>query len=452
MKILIKNIDIITADVERPILKDGMIYIEGDRIKYVGTDATAASTAAATATATAPDAQADRIIDGRGMVAMPGLINTHSHSPMTLMRGFAGDKVLEDWLFNSIIPTEKRLTPELVYWGSMLGIVEMLKSGTTCFADMYFMMDSIAQAVSETGIRANIAIGPISHPSAGEEEFDEASTVEFLNRWKGEANGRMTNFVEIHSVYLYKEENIMKAAALAKRHGLGIHMHLLETEYEKTQTVKVYGVDSVELARRAGMFDVPNLAAHCVHVSDEQMDVLAKHGVSVAHKISSNLKLASGVARVPEMQRRGINVTLGTDGAASNNNLNMFEEMHLAALVHKGVGKDATLLNCGDVIRMATVNGAKALGLEGVTGVIRAGLKADIVLIDMNKPHLQPIDDLEANIVYSAQASDVHTVIVDGEILVEQGQLTKLDERRIMEGAEMAHTRLFDLSEGSCIG
>jgi len=439
MRILIENVDIITADLENPIIENGMIYIEDDRIRFVCQEMPY-------------QLPVDKLIDGRGKVAMPGLINTHSHSPMTLMRGFAGDKVLEDWLFNSIIPTEKRLTPELIYWGSMLAICEMIKSGTTCFADMYFMMDSIAQAVSETGIRANIAIGPISHPSAGEEIVDEAETLAFLNRWKKEANGRMTNFIEIHSVYLYKEENIRKAAAFAKQHGLGIHMHLLETAYEKTQTVAVYGVDSVALAERCGMFDVPNLAAHCVHVSEAQMDVLARYGVSVAHNITSNLKLASGIAPIKEMQKRGINVTIGTDGAASNNNLNMFEEMHIAALVHKGVSGDATILNCRDVIRMATVNGAKALGLEGVTGCLKPGLKADLILLDMNKPHLQPVNDLEANIVYSAQGSDVDTVIVDGEILLENGKFTMIDEKRVMEGAAMAHTRLFDESEGSCIG
>jgi len=432
MRILIENIDIVTADVEKPIIRNGMIYIEDDTIKFVCEEMPYML-------------EVDKLIDGRGKLAMPGLINTHSHSPMTLLRGFAGDKVLEDWLFNCILPMEQRLKPEDVYWGAMLAIIEMIKSGTTCFADMYFMMDQIAQAVCDTGIRANIAIGPISHPSSGEEIFDEQGTLDFLKRWRGAANGRISNFIEIHSVYLYQEENIRKAAAFAKKQGLGIHMHLLETAFEKTKTVEVYGVDSVRLAERSGMFDVPNLAAHCVHLDDEQMDILAKRGVSVAHNITSNLKLASGVARINEMKNKGINVALGTDGAASNNNLNMFEEMHIAALVHKGISGDATILNCSEVIRMATVNGAKALGLEGVTGMIKPGMKADIILLDMQQPHLQPINDLEANIVYSAQGSDVKTVIIDGEILLENGVLVAIDEEKVLEGAKMAHSRLFGL-------
>ena len=428
MRILIKNIDILTADIENPLVKDGSILIEGDKIVSLNANL---------------DTLADKCIDGTGKLAMPGLINTHCHSPMTLLRGFAGDKTLEDWLFNHIIPTESRLTPEMVYWGTMLGICEMIKSGTTCFADMYFMMDSVAKAVVESGIRANLAIGPISHPAVGEEVFDANSALDFISHWQGAANGRLTSSIEIHSVYLYKEENIRKAAAFAKQQGLGIHMHLLETEYEMAQTPKVYGVDSVELARRCGMFDVPNLAAHCVHVSDEQMDVLAKNGVSVAHNITSNLKLASGVARISEMQKRGINVTIGTDGAASNNNLNMFEEMHIAALVHKGVSGDATTLDCGTVIQMATANGAKALGLAETTGIIRSGLKADIVILDLDKPHLQPVNDLESLVVYSAQAADVDTVIVDGEILLEAGKLTQLDEAQILREAQAAHKVLF---------
>jgi len=433
MRILIENIDIITSDSENPIIKNGMIYIEDDTIKFVCTEIPYML-------------EVDRLIDGRGKVAMPGLINTHSHSPMTLLRNYAGDRALEDWLFNYIIPIEAHLEPEDIYHGSMLAICEMLKSGTTCFADMYFMMDGIARAVTETGIRANIAIGPISHPSSGEEIVDEPATLDFIKRWNGRADGRITNFIEIHSVYLYKEENIRRAAAFALKHGLGIHMHLLETQYEMTHTPEVCGVDSVELALRSGMFDVPNLAAHCVHMTDAQMDVLSTKHVSVAHNITSNLKLASGIARVAEMQRRGINVSLGTDGAASNNNLNMFEEMHLAALIHNGT-------KCGEIIRMATVNGAKALGLEGVVGVIKPGFKADIILLDLQKPHLQPINDLEADIVYSAQGSDVDTVIVNGEILMHNREFTAIDEKGIMERALRVSERLFgEMQDGRLKG
>lgn len=430
-RILIENIDIVTVNENNTVIKNGIIYVEGDTIRYVSTQEDMPYYL-----------EVDELIDGKGKIAMPGLVNAHCHSPMTLLRGYAGDRNLEDWLFHYILPMEQKLTPEDVYWGSMLGIVEMLKSGTTCFMDMYFHMDQVAQAVLDSGIRANIAFGPITHPSVGEEVVNVSAAKEFLSTWNGAGDGRISNFIEIHSVYLYKEESIRQAAAFAKEQGVGIHMHLLETAFEKENTVAQYGVDSVRLAERCGMFDVPNLAAHCVHLDDAQLEILKNYGVSVAHNPTSNLKLASGVARIPEMLDLGINVAIGTDGTASNNNLNMFEEMHLAALLHKGVSMDATVVSAPTAIRMATANGAKALGLEGQVGQIKPGFKADLILVDMNKPHLVPVHDAEAALVYSAQGSDVDTVMVNGKVLVQGGRLVTIDEGLVMEKVKEISARV----------
>jgi 5-methylthioadenosine/S-adenosylhomocysteine deaminase len=366
-------------------------------------------------------------------LAMPGLVNAHSHCAMTLLRNYADDMALEEWLFNKIIPAEGKLLPEDVYWGTMLGITEMIKGGITCFADMYLHMEEVVRAVVDSGIRANISKGPIISGIRGNNgnTVDEEGCTEFFKTWHGAANGRIKVYVEVHSVYLYDEKSLRGAAELAARLNTGMHIHVLETAVEKATSMKMYGADSAEVCLKCGIFDVPVIAAHCVHIDDNAMDILKAKGVNAAHNPTSNLKLGSGIARVPEMLAQGINVCLGTDGASSNNNLNLFEEMHLAAIIHKGAAQNPLMVDAGQAIRMATVNGAKALGFGNETGCIREGMKADLILLDTDKPHFTPVNNPMSAIVYSAQAADVDTVIIDGNIVMEGRKLTTIDEEKV---------------------
>ncbi len=418
MDILIKNADIISCDgISKPEkahigIKDGIIKLIGKDEEHIN------------------GYKVKKVIDGSGKIVMPGLVNAHTHSAMTVLRNFANDLSLEEWLFNNVFPAEAKLMPEDVYWGAMLGITEMIKSGTTAFADMYFYMEEVVKAVLESGIRANLSQS--TYKVNGEKLIDETSKcIELYKNWNNRADGRIKVYIEVHSVYLLDEEKLRISADIARELNTGIHIHILETLNEIEESVRKYGMNSIEICCETGIFNVPIIAAHCVHLSENDMNILKQRGVSVAHNPASNLKLGSGIAKVPELMERGIDVCLGTDGAASNNNLNMFEELHLAALIHKGVHRNPLVVNAKDILRMATTNGAKALGFADETGMIKEGMKADIIMIDIDKPHLCPVNDPISAIVYSAQGSDVDTVIVDGRILMEKGELKTIDEEKV---------------------
>lgn len=430
LDLLIKNADIITSDVGNMVIDGGNIGIINGKIALVSKEL--------------PDGiKANRIIDGTRKVVIPGLVNAHTHSAMTLMRNYADDISLQDWLFNNIFPIEAKLTDKDVYWGTMLGITEMLKSGVTAFADMYMFMDEVARAVTESGIKANLCKSPVRFFSDGELKRldDSKGTIEYYKRYHNSADERIKVFVEIHSTYMFNEETLANAAKLAKELNTGIHTHLLETTTEVESSMKAYGMTSAEICKKTGVFDVPVMAAHCVHMSDNDMDLLKASNASVVHCPSSNLKLGSGIADIPKMLDLGINICLGTDGAASNNNLNMFEEMHLASLIHKGKAMNPQLVNAQTVIRMGTVNGAKALGFND-TGIIKEGYKADLLLIDIDQPHFYPKNNPASMVIYSAQSSDVHTVIVNGDILMENRVLTKIDEEKVKYEVESLSKRL----------
>jgi 5-methylthioadenosine/S-adenosylhomocysteine deaminase len=436
MNILIKNVDVIISGSEQNIIRNGNIGIQGDTILFVNAGGN-----------TPPGFNPDKVIDGKNRLAMPGLVNAHTHSSMTLLRNFADDLALEEWLFNRIIPLEAKLGPEDIYWGTMLAIAEMIKSGTTCFADMYLHMDEVARAVLESGIRANISKGPLVSNLRGKPgiSVDSEGCMEYFKTWNNQGNGRIKTCVEIHSVYLYDEISLREAAELAKKLNAGIHIHVLETEAERNNSIRMYGMNPAEACLEFGIFDVPVIAAHCVHLSDSDMEILKSRNVNAVHNPSSNLKLGSGIARVPDMLDRGINVCLGTDGAASNNNLNMFEEMHLAALLHKGVQCNPTLMNAKQVLKMATANGASALGFGDDTGYIDEGMKADIILLDIDKPHLCPVNNPISAVVYSAQGSDVDTVIINGEVVMENRKLLTIDEEKVKYKVKEIAARLSGL-------
>lgn len=435
MRILIENAAyLLPCTGEQKYFKDIHIGIENGRIAFAG--------------ATPEKVErfkADRILNGRHRLVMPGLVNAHTHAGMTLLRNSADDLPLEKWLFDRIFPIEARLTEEDIYRGTMLGIAEMLKFGTTAFADMYLHMDAVAQAVCETGIRANLSRSPRDFTSGDHREVLDATEkcAGYFRTWHGKGNGRVRVYVEVHSTYLFDRDSLQGAAQLAKELDTGIHIHLLETEKEKETSRKKYGMSPVEICKETGILDVPVIAAHCVHLTDTDMDLIRQQDVHVIHNPTSNLKLGSGIARIPEMLERGIPVALGTDGAASNNNLNLFEEMHLAALIHKGTLMDPELLGAGQVLHMATVAGAKALGFGESTGCIREGMQADLILLDIDKPHFHPMSDPLSAVVYSAQASDVDTVLVDGAILMEGRELTTIDEEKVKFQVRETAKRIF---------
>lgn len=430
MSILIKNVKILPM-ADNQIIENGNIIIEDDKITYIGK--------------TLPEKfDVDTIIDGTGKLAMPGLINAHTHVPMTLLRSYADDMHLEKWLFEYIFPVEEKLCGEYVYWGTMLGIAEMIKSGTTTFADMYFFMEDVAKAVQETGIRACLSRGCQKFhdkDEGGQKKLKE--NIELYEKYHLKGEGLITVFIGPHAVYTCVPEYLVECQNVAKELNTGLHIHLAETRIEVNNCLEKYGNTPVEHCYNLGILDSNVLAAHCVHLSDREIDMLKETGVHVAHNPGSNLKLASGVAPIPKYLDKGINVCIGTDGASSNNNLNLFEDMHIAGIINKGVNYDSTLIKAFEVLKMATVNGAKALNLSNI-GKIEIGHKADIIILDIDKPHFYPIHNMISNLIYSAQGSDVETVIVNGKILLNKGEFTTIDFEKIKYNVQKVYVKLFN--------
>lgn len=424
MSILIKNVTLLPMGAKKEPIEDTNIYIEGDKIQYIGE--------------LKEDLKVDKIIDGENKVAMPGLVNAHTHISMSLLRNYADDVPLYEWLTQKIWPVEANLTEEDVYWGAMLSIAEMIQSGITCFSDMYFFMEEVGKATEETGIRGVLSRGTIEEESevVNKEKLDY--TRNLYKNWNGKADGRIKVMVAPHAPYTCSPAYLEKIMDLAKELGAGIHIHLSETKKEVEDSFEQYKKSPIKHVYDLGLFEIPTLAAHCVHVSDEDIEILSANGVSVVNNPGSNLKLASGFAPVEKMINRGVNVALGTDGSSSNNNLNMFEEINLAAVINKAVNESAISIPAITAIEMATSNGAKALNWEDEIGSIEVGKKADLILVDMNKPHLYPRHNIISAIAYSCQASDVETVIVDGKILMEKYELKTIDIEKVMYNAEKA--------------
>ena len=396
-----------------------------DAVAGAGADAVAGMAPGSAPRGWAPD----RVFDGAGRLAIPAFVNAHCHTAMALLRGYADDKALEDWLFNHIFPAEARLTEEDVYWGTTLGIAEMLRGGVACANDMYLMMDAAAGAFADAGFRAAVSFGPLRAGKRGAASVDAGRCREFFARWDGASDGRIRVNMEIHSVFIYEPDALREAARLACELGAPAHIHILETTAERANMLSQRGASSVRLAAGYGLLDRGAVAAHCVHVDDSDIEELAARGVGVAHCPASNLKLASGVAPVPSMLGAGVRVCLGTDGASSNNTLSVLKEMQLAAILHKGVGGQADAVTAAEAFRMATRAGALALGFPGC-GAIAPGMKADIALVNLGSPRLTPLYSHLSALVYAARESDVESVFVDGEPLLEKGSPTTVDEEK----------------------
>lgn len=420
MKTLIRQVTVITVNDDYEVLTDADVVIDETSISYVGPTKEWQE-------------KFSRVIDGCGKVVAPGFVNTHGHAAMSLLRSYADDVPLMYWLEKRIWPIEARLKREDVYWGTMLALAEMIKSGTTAFADMYFFMDQVAEAVEEAGIRAVLCRGMVGVGAEAESALTESE--QFVKHWHGRGDGRITTMLGPHAPYTCPPDYLQQVLALQEKLNVPIHIHLAETEDEFNNIGSQYGVTPVELLHNLGLLARPTLAAHCVHLTAEDMEILSENNVHVAHNPGSNLKLGSGIAPLPQLLAKGITVGLGTDGAASNNNLDMMEEMRLAALLHKGVCQDPTVITAQTALTMATRMGAKAIYLDDV-GAIAVGRKADLVLINLQQPHLTPQHNLVAHLVYAAQPSDIALVMVNGKILCEDGKLTTLDEEKIIFQAQ----------------
>lgn len=365
-------------------------------------------------------------IEGEGMVALPGFINLHNHVSMSLMRSYADDMPLMPWLNDKIWPFEAKLNGEDIYLGAKLGIAEMLLGGTTTFVDMYWHSDRVADAVSEMGIRGVVCP---TFVGANYDNF-ELEAIRMAEKY-GSKKGRIQIMLAPHAAYTCPPDTLKKALKIADRYGLGIQIHVSETLDEQRMIREQYGKTPVAHLRDVGLFERPVLAAHCVYVDEVDMEIMARCGVSVAHNPQSNMKLASGIAPVSRMLEAGINVGIGTDGPSSNNDLDMWEELRTASLLQKVATLNPCALTAYQTLRMATVHGAKAIGREGELGVIAPGALADLMLVDMRRPHLSPQNDLIANLVYCGKASDVDTVIVDGQMVVKEHQLLTADVRTL---------------------
>lgn len=431
MNTIIYGVTVITANAAFDVIKDGAVAFEDGVITYVGPT---------------PDEEAraayDEAIDGRGGVVLPGLINTHGHAAMALLRGYADDLPLQAWLEEKMWPLEARFTAEHVRWGSLLAIAEMLKTGTTTFVDMYDHMGEVARNVEETGIRAVLCRGVIGlcPREVQVAKLEEAKA--FARTYRGAAGGRITTMMAPHAPYTCPPDYIREIVDAAAELDVPVHIHLSETVREVEQNVRDYGVRPVEHLRRLGVFDRPTLVAHAVHLTDEEIAVLAEYDVKVSHNPGSNLKLASGIAPVPKLLANGVTVSLGTDSAASNNNLDLFEEMRLAALIHKGHTQDPLAVPAAEALKMATIYGADAVFQRDRIGSLEVGKRADLVLLDAREPHWHPHYDPVSHVVYAARSADVRRVYVDGRLVVEDGTCVTIDEERVRYEAARLATEL----------
>ena len=370
----------------------------------------------------------EKTISGTGRLLIPGLVNAHTHAYMTVFRNCADDLKFSDWLFGRILPMEDQLTDEDCYWGSMLGITEMISTGTTSFLDMMIFIDGAARAAADTGIRAVLSrglTGDCDEDSGGFRRIREQ--LDAIKRWSGHDN--ISFMLAPHAPYTCTEAYLKYVGDTAREYGLPIHIHLAEGESESDTVMKEHCCSPVEYIDSLGLLNSRTVAAHCVRLSDSDIDILAQRGVTVATNPVSNLKLANGFARIPDMLRAGIKVVLGTDGAASNNTLNLFREMSFLSLIHKGTSCDPQAVTAAETFRAATATGARALGINA--GEIRVGMAADLAILDIDRPNMQPLADPVAALCYSASGYEVETVMVDGKLLMERGELLTIDRERV---------------------
>lgn len=423
---------VLTMNAERRIIDDGALVVRAGRIVAVGKRAEIAA-----------QYSARRIISARGKLVIPGLVNAHTHIPMTLFRGLADDLDLNEWLTKYIFPAEaKNVTEEFVRAGTRLGLAEMIRGGTTTYCDMYYFEDAVADETARAGVRGVLGETVIDFPVPDNKTNVEAMAYveKFVKKWQG--HSLITPAIAPHAPYTVSPAHLTAAGAFSKRTNAPLVIHVAETRKEVEDVSQAQGATPAAYLERLGILNNLVIAAHAVFATPDEISVLQKRGVGVAHNPQSNMKLASGVAPVPQMLAAGVAVGLGTDGAASNNDLSLWEEMDAAAKLHKVTSGDPRTISAEQAFAMATIGGARALHLEREIGSLEAGKRADVVIVDLDAVHQTPRYNFYSHLVYATKAADVETVIVEGRLLMRNRQLLTLDERRIKAEARQYRLKI----------
>lgn len=432
MDILFSNITILDENLE---VKEGQyVSVTDDKISYIGSDA--------------PEGQKGeccRKIDGRGKLLMSGFFNAHAHSPMTLMRGYGENMVLQDWLQKKIFPFEDRLYPEAVYWGTLLAMAESIRYGIVSTSDMYYFCDDMARAVIESGAKANISRS-IANPAGIDvdklEGFGEMKA--FYKEFNGAEEGRIKVDMSLHAEYTSNPKTAMALADYARSlKDVVMHVHVSETELEHRECIQRHGLTPAAYLEKTGIFDVPAIAAHCVYSDDDDLEIFKAKGVTVATNPVSNMKLASGICDVSRILDKGINLAIGTDSVASNNSLDFIQEIKTMAIGCKIAAKDPTAVKPVEALRAATAGGAKAQGRND-TGLLKVGNKADLIVLDISGANMHPVHNLINNLVYSSSGSDVIMTLADGKVLYEDGEYTTIDIEKTIWQAEHATSKILE--------
>lgn len=411
MRILIKNANLLDMVTEQSNIRKSDILINDNIIEKIDTNI---------------NIETERIIDANNMVVMPGFVNTHTHLAMSLFKGYKDDRELMDWLENAIFPVEDKLTEEDIYWNSKLACLELIKTGTTTCNDMYFKMHKTIDAVQDTGMRAVICWSLTDDSIKDKLE----KTREYFKKYN-HGNSKIKIYVSPHAPYTCNPDTVKLCVDLAKELNTGIHTHLSETLDEENIIREKYGKRSTEYLRDIGVFEVPVILAHCVHLSDSDVEIIKNIKGGVSHNPISNCKLSSGICDIIKLRENNINVGLGTDGSGSTTTLDMFEEMKLAAYLQKIKTMEPTSISAYSILKMATIEGAKVLGLNNEIGTLETGKKADMIFIDMNKVHTCPENDICTNLVYSANGADIDTVIIDGKVIMKNRELLGINEKEV---------------------
>jgi 5-methylthioadenosine/S-adenosylhomocysteine deaminase len=434
--LLIQNCEVLQVKNSQPVILTGQdIAIRGQHILAISPHA--------------PDTiiEASRFVEGHGLLAIPGLINTHAHVPMVLFRGLVEDVSIAAWFNDFIWPLEGNLTPEDVYWGAMLGLAEMIEAGITQVADHYFYMDQVAEAVEQSGLRANLAWAVFAHE--GIQKLDQ--TCEFIQRWQGKANGRITTWLGPHAPYTTTPEFLRRCAERAQEMKVGIHTHVSETAEQVQLSLQQYGISPVQMLADAGVLDVPTILAHCIYPTESDYPLLANASTGIAHAPKTYLKLGSGTAPVRRFYEQDIPVGLATDGAVSSNTLDILEQLRLMVLTQKDAAHDSTVMPVGQALEIAFRGGARVMHKENELGEIAPGKLADLVLLRQNGLSVYPRFNPAANVVFSSRATDVHTVICNGKILLQDGKLLTIDKEQVKREVAARLARLNQRTPGQRI-
>lgn len=428
MNIIVKNGLILTMDADNSVIEDGYICIKDDYISHLGSGPC--------------PFQTQKTLDANGGIILPGLINGHTHVPMSLFRGIADDLPLMEWLNNYIFPLESHVTAEFVYTGAMLACAEMIMTGTTTFCDMYMFEDEVARAAYETGMRCVVGEGlfDFDSPNYGPLKKGLVYTEELISKWHDSPTVNIS--VDPHSVFTCAPDLLITANELALKHDTLLVIHLAETLAEVKEVEDRYGKKPVQYLDSLGILGPHLIAAHCVHLDEEEINLLADNHVKIIHNPESNMKLASGVSPVPRLLASGITVGIGTDGCASNNNLDLFAEMDVSAKLHKLANMDPTVMTASEVLHMATIEGAKALSLDTVTGSLEQGKKADIIVVDTSQPNMVPMYNPCSNLVYSASGANVIHSIINGQIVMYNRELLSFDLCTVIDNARAFAKRI----------